>query len=52
LGEAIIGDLLGTRLELYPAGPLKGEFLNPVIHGNHFWFAWIVFRPESELWGA
>lgn len=31
-------------------GPLKGQRLRPVPHGNHFWFAWIVFRPETEVW--
>ncbi|MBW3627963.1 MAG: DUF3179 domain-containing protein [Gemmatimonadetes bacterium] len=31
-------------------GPLKGQRLRPVPHGNHFWFAWVVFRPETEIW--
>ncbi|MBT8397763.1 MAG: DUF3179 domain-containing protein [Gemmatimonadetes bacterium] len=33
-------------------GPLKGEQLDPVAHGNPFWFAWVVFRPETEVWSA
>jgi len=33
-------------------GPLKGRRLDPVAHGNHFWFAWVVFRPETEVWGG
>jgi hypothetical protein len=32
------------------AGPLRGQRLRAVPHGNHFWFAWIVFRPNTELW--
>jgi hypothetical protein len=32
------------------AGPLRGQRLRAVPHGNHFWFAWIVFRPDTELW--
>jgi len=32
------------------AGPLQGQRLRAIPHGNHFWFAWIVFRPDSELW--
>ena len=32
-------------------GELKGRELTRLGHGNHFWFAWIVFRPDSELWG-
>lgn len=39
-------DLTGRAVE----GTLKGRSLTPVGHGNHFWFAWIVFRPDSELW--
>ncbi|MEN8143526.1 MAG: DUF3179 domain-containing protein [Gemmatimonadota bacterium] len=31
-------------------GPLAGNKLAPVPHGNHFWFAWVVFRPETKLW--
>ena len=32
------------------AGPLKGERLRPIPHGNHFWFSWVVFRPETRVW--
>jgi hypothetical protein len=32
------------------AGPLQGQRLRAIPHGNHFWFAWVVFRPETELW--
>jgi len=31
-------------------GPLQGQRLRPIPHGNHFWFAWAVFRPETEVW--
>ena len=31
-------------------GPLNGEELKTVAHGNHFWFAWVAFRPETEVW--
>jgi hypothetical protein len=31
-------------------GPLKGQRMRPIPHGNHFWFAWVVFRPETEIW--
>ncbi|NIR43478.1 MAG: DUF3179 domain-containing protein, partial [Gemmatimonadetes bacterium] len=23
--------------------------LEPVPHGNHFWFAWAVFKPETRV---
>lgn len=34
------------------SGKLKGEKLRPVVHGNHFAFAWFEFHPESEIYGA
>ena len=29
-------------------GPLTGETLTPIVHGNHFWFAWAAFKPETR----
>ncbi|MBT5475954.1 MAG: DUF3179 domain-containing protein [Chloroflexi bacterium] len=37
--------LLGTA----ESGPLAGKKLEPVIHANHFWFAWAVFEPDTEI---
>lgn len=34
------------------AGPLAGTRLEPLQHGNHFWFAWAAFRPETGIWRA
>ena len=31
------------------AGALEGIQLPPVVHANHFWFAWAVFYPETRL---
>jgi hypothetical protein len=31
-------------------GPLAGQRLRPVVSGNHFWFAWSVFRPQTRVW--
>ncbi len=33
-------------------GPLAGTQLEPVTHGNHFWFAWAVFRPDTRVYGG
>jgi len=38
-------DLLGHAV----AGPLRGSALRPVPHGNHFWFAWAVFKPATRI---
>ena len=32
------------------SGPVAGAQLTEIVHGNHFWFAWAVFRPETEIW--
>jgi hypothetical protein len=41
---------LWTLLGIAVEGPLKGKRLTPIVHGNHFAFAWFAFRPASALW--
>ena len=36
LGQAIDGELAGTQLE-------------PIVHGDHFWFSWAAFRPDTVI---
>ena len=31
-------------------GPLAGEQLQPVVHGDHFWFAWAAFKPDTIIY--
>lgn len=31
-------------------GSLKGQELEPVIHGTHFWFAWAAFNPDTIIY--
>jgi hypothetical protein len=38
--------ILGTAI----AGPLAGARLVPVVHGQHFWFAWAAFRPKTRIY--
>jgi hypothetical protein len=38
--------LLGRAI----AGPLAGHQLEPVTHGNHFWFSWAVFKPNTRIY--
>ena len=38
--------ILGEALN----GPLAGKKLEPIVHGNHFWFAWAAFRPDTAVW--
>jgi len=39
-------NLSGRAIE----GEMEGAQLTEVVHGNHFWFAWGVFRSETEVW--
>lgn len=32
------------------AGELVGESLTPIVHGDHFWFSWAAFRPETVIY--
>ena len=38
-------NVLGKAIE----GPLQGEQLAPIIHANHFWFAWAAFNPHTTV---
>ena len=39
-------DILGRAV----AGPLRGKSLEPIVSGNHFWFAWAAFQPQTRVW--
>jgi hypothetical protein len=41
-----VWDLTGTAL----SGELTGTELDPVVHGNEFWFAWAAFNPDAEVY--
>jgi len=38
-----------TRFGKAIAGELSGHELLPIIHGDHFWFAWAAFKPDTRL---
>lgn len=31
-------------------GPLQGSQLERVLHGDHFWFSWAAFTPDTRVW--
>ncbi|MFQ5341753.1 MAG: DUF3179 domain-containing protein [Anaerolineae bacterium] len=33
------------------SGLMEGKQLTPIVHGNHFWFAWAAFYPETSIYG-
>ena len=39
-------NILGKALE----GDMTGKSLTPIVHGNHFWFAWGPFNPETLIY--
>ena len=39
-------NILGEGLE----GEMVGKSLTPIVHGNHFWFAWGAFYPETLIY--
>ncbi|MHC4501415.1 MAG: DUF3179 domain-containing (seleno)protein, partial [Planctomycetota bacterium] len=46
-GETLsVWDVTGQAIE----GPLKGNRLEPLTHGDYFAFAWLVFKPETKVY--
>ena len=41
-----VWDLRGQAI----SGELTGTMLPPVVHANHFWFAWGAFQPDTEIY--
>ena len=39
-------NILGEGLE----GEMAGKSLTPIVHGNHFWFAWEACYPETLIY--
>ena len=39
-------NILGEAVE----GPLAGQRLTKIVHGNHFWFAWGAFKPDTLIY--
>ncbi len=52
-GEQIVDEETGSSwniLGLATAGPLAGQRLSPIVHGDHFWFSWAAFKPETIIY--
>jgi len=41
-----VWNLLGAAV----AGPLSGTTLAPIVHADHFWFAWAAFKPDTLIY--
>ncbi len=42
-----IWNILGQAVD----GPLTGSQLTPIVHGDHFWFSWAAFKPDTIIYG-
>ena len=52
-GEGFVDDQTGSSWNVLGqsvSGPLTGQSLTPIVHGNHFWFAWAAFAPEAIVY--
>ena len=50
--DVIVDTQTGSEWNIFGqavAGELDGRSLTPVVHANHFWFAWQAFFPNSEI---
>ena len=41
-----VWNILGQAVE----GPLAGSQLTRIVHGDHFWFAWAAFNPDTRVY--
>ena len=51
-GDGFVDTETGSRWNILGRatdGPLAGQQLTPIVHANHFWFAWAAFRPDTEV---
>jgi hypothetical protein len=52
-GERIVDEETGSTWNVLgqaTTGPLAGSSLTPVVHGDHFWFAWAAFKPDTIIY--
>ena len=52
-GENLVDDGTGSVWNILgqaTLGPLTGKVLTPVVHANHFWFAWGTFKPDTRIY--
>ena len=54
-GDQIVDEETGSSWNILGqavAGSLAGEQLSPVVHGDHFWFSWAAFKPDTIIFGS
>jgi hypothetical protein len=54
-GDRIVDEQTGSTWNIVGQaidGPLAGEQLTPIVHGDHFWFSWAAFKPDTVIYSA
>ena len=52
-GEHIVDSETGSVWNILGqavAGPLAGKQLEAILHGDHFWFSWAAFKPDTRVY--
>ena len=52
-GESFVDNETGSVWNILgqaTQGPLTGSELSPIVHANHFWFAWGAFKPDTKIY--
>ncbi|MCP4416286.1 MAG: DUF3179 domain-containing protein [Chloroflexi bacterium] len=52
-GDSIIDNETGSTWNIVgqaTSGELAGQQLTRIIHGDHFWFSWAAFRPDTIIY--
>ena len=52
-GDGFVDDETASRWNILGesvGGALAGSRLAPVVHANHFWFAWAAFKPDTVIY--
>ena len=53
MGDDIVDEQTGSVWNIVGeaiSGPLSSTSLTPIVHANHFWFAWAAFKPQTLLY--
>ena len=52
-GDSIVDDQTGSTWNILGQavdGPLSGQQLESIVHGDHFWFSWAAFKPDTLIY--
>ena len=52
VGEQFVDDATGSSWDIFGnavSGPLTGARLDPLVHLDTFWFAWVTYRPDTAV---